>query len=161
MAAEEYLRLALQATRDGHRRRREAMLTLAIGESGPDDAWAEAARARLVADRPGHFFTSHPTVAGALADTRVTHALGRLHAQYPPTRLAWLRLGADAASGPYTGKPPESLALLTARLRLGTPTPVAASSAFREDLDAAYLTALLSIAILLADALAARGKRAA
>lgn len=161
MAAEVYLRLALQATRDGHLRRREAMLTLAVGASGPGDAWAEAAHARLVADRPDHFFANHPTIAGALANPRVARALARLRLQYPPTRLAWLRLGADAAGGPYTGLPLEPIARLVARLRLGDPAPIAPPSAFREDPDAAYLTALLSIAILLADALATRGKRAA
>ena len=61
MAAEDLLRLAWEAEHDGRRALRDALLTLAVAESGPDDAWAERCRARLVAERPDHFLGEFAT----------------------------------------------------------------------------------------------------
>jgi hypothetical protein len=104
MAVDDLLRVACQAHRDGRRPLREAMLTLAIGASDPGDAWAERCRARLLAERPGHFFGSHSTLQGALADPRVVNALNKLRGQFPPGRVSWLRFRAEVESGPYLGE---------------------------------------------------------
>lgn len=177
MMADDYLRLARQARRDGRGRLREAMLTLAVGASEPGDAWADRCRARLIADRPDHFLAAHPTAAHALADPRVDRALGRLRAQFPPTRIKWLRLRADAASGPFTGEP-EPLATVIDEL-FGPPIkaepPVAALAAWtsggssdehvtvmgESDPEPLYLALMLSIAMLLASVRSGRDRRAA
>ena len=167
MTADDYLRLARQARRDGRGRLREAMLTLAIGASGPDDAWAERCRARLLAERPDHFLAAHPTAAHALADPRVGRALERLRAQFPPIRVRWLRLRADVAAGPYTAEPEPLAAVvddlfgpaLTAWKGGGSSDEVAAAK--EVDPEPVYLAVLLSIAMLLATVRADRDRRAA
>jgi hypothetical protein len=108
MLAGDVLRLAWEAEHDGRTRLRDALLTLAVAESCPGDAWAERCRTRLVSDRPDHFFAHFATVARALEDPRVVDARDRLRLKYPPVRIEWLLLKARAARGPYLGRP-ESL----------------------------------------------------
>ena len=108
MDAGDALRLAWEAEHDGRARLRDALLTLAVAESGPGDAWAERCRSRLVGDRPDHFFARFATVAQALEDPRVVDARDRLRQKYPEARVQWLLLKARAARGPYLGRP-ESL----------------------------------------------------
>ncbi|WP_435010404.1 hypothetical protein P12x_001669 [Tundrisphaera lichenicola] len=104
MAAEDLLRLAWEADHDGRQSLRDALLTLAIAESGPDDDWAERCRNRLVSERPGHYLGVYPTVAQALIDPRVIKARDRLRCKYPAERVEWLLLRARAARGTYTGR---------------------------------------------------------
>jgi hypothetical protein len=80
------------------------MLTLAVAEGTPGEGWAERCRARLLAERPGHFLGTHPSLERTLADPRVAEAIGKLRGQYPPGRLGWLRFRSDVAEGPYTGE---------------------------------------------------------
>ena len=115
MSAEVCLRLAWEADRQGRRKLRDSLLTLAVVESGPDDPWAERARARLVADRPGHYLAGFASVRMALADPRVAEARDRLRAKYPEGRIQGLLIVARAARGPYTGRP-ESLEVLLEEL---------------------------------------------
>ncbi len=104
MAAEDCLRLAWEAEHDGRHRLRDSLLTLAVVESGPEHAWAERCRARLVADRSDHFLAAFPTVPDALVDPRVRDARDRLRAKYPEGRVAGLLLRSQARRGPYTGR---------------------------------------------------------
>lgn len=106
MAAEEYLRLAWHADRDGRQGMRDALLTLAVAESGPENAvLAERCRRRLVAGRPDHWFASFPTMGEALAHPRVVDALREIRAVYPPVRVRHLLLRLDALRGPYSKRP--------------------------------------------------------
>ena len=115
MSAEDSLRLAWEADRQGRRKLRDSLLTLAVVESGPEDSWAERARARLVADRPGHYLADFPGVRRALADPRVAEARDRLRAKYPEARIQGLLVVARAARGPYTGRQ-ESLEIVLEEL---------------------------------------------
>ncbi len=103
MAIDDFLRVAWWAQREGRGPLREAMLTLAVAEGGPGAGWAERCRARLLAERPGHFLGARPSLEGALADPRVAEAIGKLRGQYPPGRVGWLRFRSEVAEGPYTG----------------------------------------------------------
>ncbi len=83
MDASDLLRLAWEADHDGRTRLRDSLMTLAVAESRPSDIWAERCRARLVADRPDHFFARFPTVALALEDSRVVEATRAAPGQVP------------------------------------------------------------------------------
>jgi hypothetical protein len=111
MAAEDLPRLAWEAEHDGRRSLRDALMTLAITESGPDDDWPERCRARLIADRPGHYLGEFATVGQALGDPRVITSRDRLRQKFPESRVRWLLLGAHAGRGPYTARI-ESLAAM-------------------------------------------------
>jgi hypothetical protein len=104
MAIDDYLRVAWWARREGHMTLREAMLTLAVAEGTPGEGWAERCRARLLAERPGHFLGAHPSLERTLADPRVVEAIRKLRGQYPPGRVGWLRFRSEVAEGPYTGE---------------------------------------------------------
>ena len=101
---DDHLRLAWHAQRDGRGPLREAMLTLAVAESGPGDGWVERCRARLLSERPNHILGAHPTLERTLADPRVAGAIRKLRGQYPPGRIGWLRFRAEVAEGLYTGE---------------------------------------------------------
>jgi hypothetical protein len=171
MSAEEFLRLAWHADRDGRPGMRDALLTLAAAESGPtDEVLAERCRKRLVAGRPEHWFAAFPTVGEALAHPKVAWALGELRASYPEVRVRRLLLRGEARLGPYT-KRPRSLSRVVDDLVGGSDRPrrgaAGASDAPVEDVPALpfpvasdeeptaasvtvfYLTILLAIAILL------------
>jgi hypothetical protein len=152
MAAEDVLRLAWQADRDGRPGMRDALLTLAVAESGPDDAVAaERCRRKLIAGRPDHWFAPFPTLGQALADDRVARALDRLRTTFPEARVRWLLMRGDVRRGPYRRHPPLSRVLDD----LLGPGPGVSSVPPRSDPDHAdlihfYLNVLLAIAVLLA-----------
>lgn len=104
MDAGELLRLAWEAEHDGRTRLRDALMTLAVTESGPSDAWVERVRTKLIADRPDHFLAHFASIALALEDSRVVEARERLRAKYPEARVRWMQLKAGAARGPYLGR---------------------------------------------------------
>jgi hypothetical protein len=104
MVAGDLLRLAWEAEHDGRSKLRDALLTMAVTESEPGDAWAERCRSRLLQDRPDHFLGQFPTVTQALSDPRVVEARERLRTKYPPVRVDWLLLRASARRGPYLGR---------------------------------------------------------
>jgi hypothetical protein len=104
MSVADDLRLAWHADRDGRTGRRDALLTLALAASPPGADWAERLRCRLVADRPEHPFARFSSLAKALADPRVSRALGRLRASYPPAKVCHLLLRAEAARGLHSGR---------------------------------------------------------
>ncbi len=104
MRAGDLLRLAWEAEHDGRTRLRDALLTLAVIESGPDDSWAERCRTSLVADRPDHFLRQFPTVRSAIGDPRVVEARERLRVKYPSARVRSLLLRAGARRGPFLGR---------------------------------------------------------
>jgi hypothetical protein len=106
MSAEDVLRLAWQADRDGRNRMRDELLMLAVAESGLDDAVsAERCRKLLVAGRPDHWFTSFATIGQALGHPRVATEIDRLRVTYPPARIQQILLRFEAQRGPYTDKP--------------------------------------------------------
>jgi hypothetical protein len=133
MAADDLLRLAWEADHDGRHALRDALLTLAITESGPGDDWPERCRARLLAERPGHYLGDYSSVRQAQEDPRVIASRDRLRLKYPAERVGWLLLRARAARGTYTGRLEsldamiEDLAGLRAEaenVRLDAPEPV-------------------------------------
>ncbi len=104
MVAGDLLRLAWEAEHDGRPRLRDALLTMAVTESTPGDAWAERCRERLLKDRPDHFLGQFPSVAQALDDPRVVAARDKLRIKYPAPRIDWLLLRASARRGPFLGR---------------------------------------------------------
>ena len=104
MEAGNLLRLAWEAEHDGRSRLRDSLLTLAVAESVPGEAWAERCRTRLVQDRPDHFYAHFSTINKAVSDQRVIEALDRIRIKYPPARVQSLLLRARAARGPYLGR---------------------------------------------------------
>ena len=65
MPVDDLLRLAWQADRDGRPGTRDALLMLAIAESGPGEAvMAERCRRRLISRQPDHWLASFPTLPG-------------------------------------------------------------------------------------------------
>lgn len=182
-SAEDALRLAWRADRDGRAGMRDALLTLALAESGPDDAVAaERCRKFLVAGRPHHWLASFPTLGQALAHPRVAGEIRLFRAMYPPVRVRHLLRRSDVLLGPYTGRRVPRARILDDLFGPRTPRqapagdsppsalPFATGSAGTverpddpEDLSVFYLTVLLAIAILLATvpAPAAQGTRAA
>jgi hypothetical protein len=105
MAIDDLMRLAWLAQRDGRPGVRDVLMTLAVAQSGPEDAIvADRCRRKLIARRPDHFFAPFRTLGRALADSRVAQALKQLRSIYPPARVEWLLLQGDARRGPYTGQ---------------------------------------------------------
>lgn len=101
---EDLLRLALQVAGEGKPGMRDALMTLAVAESGPADAvLAERCRRLLVARQPGHWFATTATLGQALTHPKVAAALTKLRAMFPPVRVQRLLMRFDAAHGPYTG----------------------------------------------------------
>lgn len=100
---EDLLRLAWRANADGRAGMRDALLTLAVAESGADDAvLAERCRKLLVAHRPDHCFAGPMPIGHALARPKVAETLRKLRFMYPPVRVRHLLLRGGAAGGPYT-----------------------------------------------------------
>jgi hypothetical protein len=172
MSAEDDLRLAWLAHREGRAGRRDALLTLAAATAeGQGVGWVGAVRDFLVAAHPGHLFAGFYHLDEALADRRVVAALGRLRQSFPPARVRALLRRAEVARGPYTGRSisvaialDELLAPSRAKPRgaakLGAtkvaaapkrsappPVPVAEPA---EPVLAFYLNVLLSVAVLCA-----------
>ena len=105
MSAEDDLRLAWLAHREGRAGRRDALLTLAAATAeGQGSAWVGAVRDYLVAAHPGHLFAGFYHVDEALADRRVVAGLGRLRQSFPPARVRSLLRRADVSRGPFTGR---------------------------------------------------------
>jgi hypothetical protein len=105
MAAENLLRLAWQAERDGRPGLRDRLVTLAIVASGPDDAaWADRCRRRLIARRPDHWLAAFPISGRDQSHPRVAEALGLLRTTYPPGRVRRLLFRAEVRRGPFTGR---------------------------------------------------------
>jgi hypothetical protein len=174
MPVDDILRLAWQAERDGRPGTRDALLMLAIAESGPGEAvLAERCRRRLISRDPGHWLASFPTFGQALGHPRVAGVVRQLRAIFPPVRVRRLLLRGDVKRGAYQGpgRPSPSLRddLLgpsrgsrRGRGRPDEPSPVAEVPALpfppgsgdatgpNTPLLVFYLTILLAIAILLA-----------
>ena len=104
MVAGDLLRLAWEAEHDGRSLMRDSLMTLAVAESAPGDAWAERCRARLVATRPDHYLARFASVGEALVDPRVLEARERLRWKFPAPRVQSLLLRARARRGPYLGR---------------------------------------------------------
>lgn len=126
-AIEDLLRLAWQADADDKPGLRDALLTLAVVDSGAENAvLAERCRRLLVARRPDHWFATAPTLGHALGHPKVAAALGRLRAAFPPVRVQRHLLRYEAQGGPFTGRSP-SLAQVLEDLSLvpeeGRPSP--------------------------------------
>lgn len=172
---EDLLRLAWQVGGEGKPGTRDALLTLAVAESGAGDAvLAERCRRLLVARQPGHWFASTATVGQALTHPRIAGALTKLKAMFPPVRVQRLLLQFDAAHGPYTGGPTPLVRVLqglslapeespVAPVRTAAPRsqpralpfPGAATPADPDGaIGALYLAVLLALAVLLQDVVA-------
>jgi hypothetical protein len=105
MSAAEILRLAWHVDHEGREVLRDALLTLAVAESGPDEAVsAERCRRLLIARRPDHWLAQFPTLGQALSHPRVAEAVDRLRKSFPMVRVRWMLLRAEASRGPYTGR---------------------------------------------------------
>ena len=113
MAAEDDLRLAWIAHREGKSARRDALLTLAVASAGMGGAdWVDRVRAFLVATRRDHLFSRPGPLDEALSDSRVIAAIVRLRQSFPPDRVTRL-VGRDAvARGPFPGRPGTLAAML-------------------------------------------------
>ena len=154
MAAEEVLRLAWLSDRDGRSGMRDALLTLAIADSGTEDAvTAERARRSLIARRPNHWFSSYATLGQALADPRIRLALARLRTAFPAARVQRLLFRGEVQRGPYTGRRP-ALSLLLEDLLGPSPRgagrpPLPCADADARSFVEFYLSVLLALAILL------------
>jgi hypothetical protein len=185
MAVDDYLHVAWQADRDGNQHLREAMLTLAVAFAAPGETWPERCRARLLRDRPSHFFGHHPTLPESLADPRVQHSLQKLRARNPLSRVRFLRLRSEASTGRYTGRPTPISILLDDLLApppaptsmprpflpegrevmtpvVSGPAPTDSDESVEEDpITALLVTFLLAVAMLLIDLRLERGQSAA
>ena len=171
-AIEDLLRLAWQADGDDKPGLRDALLTLAVVDSGTENAvLAERCRRLLVARRPDHWFATTPTLGNAMAQPRVAAALGRLRATFPPVRVQRHLLRYAVQGGPFTGRSPsltrvlEDLSLVpeegktssrpdaAGRHRLqALPFPGTGAGTGTDpdgSLAALYLTVLLAMAVLL------------
>lgn len=105
MSANDDLRLAWQAHRDGRIAMRDALLTLAVARGEPEGApWVMPVRDFLVSSRRDHYFSRFAYLDEALADRRVVAALARLRESFPPARIRSLVLRSEALRGPYTGR---------------------------------------------------------
>jgi hypothetical protein len=176
---EDLLRLAWQAAANGHPNTRNALLTLAVAESGTDDAvLGERCRRVLVAIRPGHWFDTPAPLTQMLDRPRVASGLADLRAMFPPVRVRHLLLRCAAQRGPCAGRPPSVNQLLrdltpsAARPSPTLPRPVPAEPAFALPFPAAspadpaspasadpavvalYLSVLLAMAALLQSVIA-------
>ena len=128
LTVEGLIRLGWQAELEGRPRLCDAMLTLAVAESGPDDAvLADRCRRRLVARQPGHWFATVATIGQALTHKKVAAALDRLRVMFPPVRVQWMLRRGAVTRGPYTG-PPSAFDQVLADLGLvPRPAPAAKS----------------------------------
>jgi hypothetical protein len=105
MPVDDILRLAWQAERDGRPGTRDALMMLAIAESGPGEAViAERCRRRLISRQPEHWLASFPTLGQALSHSKVARAVRHLRAMFPPVRVQRLLFRDEVKRGPYTGR---------------------------------------------------------
>jgi hypothetical protein len=105
MAAVDLLRLAWQAARDARPGLRDALLTLALAESGPADRpWAERCWARLLANRSDDLMAAFPTWEIARRDDRVAARVAKLRIMFPPARVQRLLQRGNVLRGTYTGR---------------------------------------------------------
>lgn len=104
MAAEDDLRLAWWEQRLGHESARLGLMTLAAAGAGAEIPWARRGFRWLVARVPGHPFSSFEGLADALDDPRMVARLCKLRRIFPPGKVAWQVLRADAIRGPYLGR---------------------------------------------------------
>lgn len=175
MSADDDLRLAWQAHREGRAGRRDALLTLAVASAEPEGAaWVGAVRDYLVAAHPGHLYSGFYALDEALGDRRVVKAIARLRLVFPEARVRRLLQSGAVLRGPYPGcKAPIALLLddllapsrATPRggaARLGDVTP-APRTETPESILSFYLNVLLGVAALCKLAMddARDGKRAA
>ena len=99
--AVDALRLSWRYARDGQSGLRDLFLTLAVAESGLNEAvWAEQCRRWLGRTRPGHPFGKYPTIGASLADPRFADELERLKNRFPPSRIRWLVEHAESQETP-------------------------------------------------------------
>jgi len=105
MAAEDDLRLAWQAHREGRPGLRDSLLTLAAATAGVGDGdWPDRCFDRLVATRPDHPFATFANRKQAVADPLIVARLAGLRSLYPPTKVDRMLIGGAAARGPFTGR---------------------------------------------------------
>jgi hypothetical protein len=102
--AEDDLRLAWWTRRTGRYGDGIGLMTLAVAGAGADVAWARRGFRWLAARVAGHPFAGSETLNQALDDLRVLHVLVRLRRRYPPAKVSWHLLRADAIRGPYLGR---------------------------------------------------------
>ena len=106
-AVEDLLRLAWQANADGRAGLRDALMTLAVADSGGENlALAERCRRVLVARQPDHWYASSDSLGHALSRPKVVASLAKLRTIFPPARVRHLLLRGDAGRGPYQGRTP-------------------------------------------------------
>ncbi len=157
MTAEDDLKLAWIAHREGRRGRRDVLLTLAVAEGALVGAeWAGPLSRWLIRTRPDHPFARLGSLNRALADRRVIQGIGRMRTTYPPAKVRLLLRRAEAARGPFTGKPLLTPLVLDDLLgsrpipRKKTVPIAAPPTVQREPLLAYYMTVLVAIATLCA-----------
>jgi hypothetical protein len=163
---EDLLRLAWWAERSGRPNLRDALMTLAVAESGPEEAvLAERCRRLLVARQPDHWYATTATLGLALGHERVAAVIERLRAMFPPVRVERLLMKAAAEAGPYEPPAPlrrvfEDLGLIPVRggraqaptLRFPGPwgdDDAADADRHARELAAFSLTILLAMAVLI------------
>jgi hypothetical protein len=113
MAVDSALRLAWQAGREGRLGMRDALITLALAESGPADAvWSGRCWHWLLGSRTDHFFAPFGSLEEALADGRVRARLKKLKESYPEARVQRMLERAAVLRGTYTGRKPRLRTLL-------------------------------------------------
>ncbi len=104
MSAEEDLRLAWQADRDGKLGRRDALMTLAAAGAPANARWVARCRARLIENRPDHLFAHFASVPEALRHPTVARAIAKLRALYPPGKVANLVRRDEVTRSPWMGR---------------------------------------------------------
>lgn len=160
---ESLLRLAWKAEQSGRPNLRDALLTLAVAESGPEEAvLAERCRRLLIARQPDHWYATTVTLGQALAHPKVAPVIDRLRVMFPPVRVQRALFRSAVEEGAFDGsaeplrKVFEGLGLIPAGLgrglrgRHGARTlrfPSVADDP--RDLGAFYLSLLFSMAVLL------------
>lgn len=166
---ESLLRLAWRAETAGKPKLRDAVMTLAVAESGPDESLlAERCRRLLIAREPHHWYATGTTLGHALAQDRVAAVVEKLRAMFPPVRVERMLFRGEVEDGPFreTVVPLrrvfEELNLIPARpgsssgarrprntLLFPTPDDREDGDARRREMGAFYMTLLFSMAVLL------------
>ena len=161
---EDLVRLAWQSEVEGKPGTRDALLTLAVAESGVDEfVLAEKARRVLVARRPDHWFAGPVPMSQWMGNPQVVSVLTKLRAMFPPVRVRHMLMRGDAQRGPYSGRV-ESPAILLLDL-VPSPTPprphikpkaskasvkaVPERSKSQDDVVAFYWSVLLAMAVVM------------
>jgi len=163
---EDLVRLAWQSEVEGKPGTRDALLTLAVAESGVEDlVLAEKARRVLVMRRPDHWFASPVPMSQWMDNPEVINVLGKLRTMFPRVRVRHLLMRGDAQRGPYSGRVASPSQLLLDLVPAPTPpkphikaiAPVAklpeASATPQEEMLAFYWSILLAMAVTMKIAL--------